>query len=119
MKKLGNDVEVEPHLQLLDIATSINSTCTKDEARLDICTKGWGSRFERFFYDVKIFIPYAPTNRIKDTNDAYLLPENLKRLKYHDRFVDIDNCSFLPLILSPQVESTPSNTNSSDALLPS
>ena len=80
---------------------------------------GWGSRFERFFYDVKVFNPYGPTNGIKDTNDAYLLRENLKRLKYQDRIVDIENCSFSPLILPQQVESTPSHTNSSDELLTS
>ena len=81
MKKAGHDVKVEPHLQPLDNPIFTNSTCTEDEARLDISAKGiWGSRFERFFYDVKIFKTIAPTNRIKDTKDAYFLHENLKRL---------------------------------------
>ena len=73
MKKVGHDVEVEPHLHPLDNETFTNSTCTEDEARLDMSAKGvWGNRFERF-YDVKIFNPYAPLNRIKDTKDSYLL----------------------------------------------
>ena len=101
MKKVSHDVEVEPHLQPLDNETFTNSTCTEVEARLDISAKGiWGSRIERSFYDVKIFNPYAPTNRIKDTKNSYLLHENLKRLKYQDRILDIEDGSFSPLIFA-------------------
>ena len=100
MKKVGHD-EIEPHLQPLDNDTLTNSSCTEDEARLDISAKGiWGSRFERSLYDVKIFNPYASTNRIKDTKYSYLLHENLKRLKYHDRIVDIEHGCFSPLIFA-------------------
>ena len=56
MKKVGLDVDIEPHMQPLDNATIINSTCTEDDARLDIFAKKiLSSCFERFFYDVKIF----------------------------------------------------------------
>ena len=72
MKKVGHQVEVEPHLQLLDNKTFTNSSSTEDEARFDIFAKGiCDSRFKRSFYDVEIFNPYAPTNRIKDTKDSY------------------------------------------------
>ena len=59
----------------------------------------WGSRFERSFYDINIFNPYAPTNRIEDTKDSYFLHEKLKRLKYQDRIVDTEHW-FSPLILA-------------------
>ena len=80
MKIVGHDVKIEQHLQPLDNPFFTKSTCTEDESRLDTSTKGmWGSRFERSFYDVKIFETFAPTNRIKTSKDAYLLHESLKR----------------------------------------
>ena len=105
MKRVGHDVE--PHLRPLDNETFTNSTCTEDEAKLDIAKGIWGSRFERSFYHVKIFNPYAPTNRIKDTKDSYLLHENLKRLKYQDRIKDIEHESFSPLIFATTVGASP------------
>ena len=59
------NVYIEPELQPLtgehlDIATAI----TQDGARLDIAANGfWGSRYEKSFFDVRIFNPYAPSNR--------------------------------------------------------
>ena len=88
-------------MQPLDNETFTNSTCTEDDAGLQISAKGtWGSRFERSFHDVKIFSPYAPTNRIKDANESYLLHEILLRVKYQDRIVDIEDVSFSPLIFA-------------------
>ena len=101
MKKIGHDVEIEPHLQPLDYEIFTNSTCIEDEARLDISAKGIRvSRFERSFYDVKIFKPSAPTNRIKDNKDSYLLHENLKCLKNPNTIVDIERGFFSPLIFA-------------------
>ena len=89
-----------------------NSTSTEDQARLDISAKRiCGSRFERSF-------SYAPTNRIKNSKDAYLLHENLKRLNIK-RIVDIEHGSFSTSTFATAGGASPSHTNSSDALLPS
>ena len=64
--KLMSEVnqDVEPTLQpgtgeLLHGSSSI----TDDGARLDIAASGfWGGRFERAFFDVRIFNPHAPSN---------------------------------------------------------
>ena len=61
MDDVCHDVQIEPKLQLLDGENfSINSTTTDDDARLDIKANGlWGSRFNRTFFDLKIFNPHA------------------------------------------------------------
>ena len=57
MKDVCFDVEVEPKLQKLKRQSfEHKSTCTEDEARLDIRANGlWESRLSRTFFDVKIF----------------------------------------------------------------
>ena len=58
-----HNVAVEPHLQPLTGDTLHGaSSITQDGARLDVAADGlWGSRFERTFFDVKVFNPYAPS----------------------------------------------------------
>ena len=108
MKTFRHDLEVGPPLQPLDNESFTNSTCTEDEARLEISNKGiWGSCFDCYFCEVKIFNHNAATNGIKNTKDAYLLDESLKRLKCQDRIVDIEQGSFSQLIIASTVEVSP------------
>ena len=52
---------VEPKLQRLERESfEYKSTCTEDEARLDIRANGlWDSQFSRRYFDVKMFNPLA------------------------------------------------------------
>ena len=98
MKKFGHQVEVKTNPKHLGNDIFTNSTCTEDKERIDISAKRiWGSCFERSIYDVNIFIPYVPTNKIYDTRDAYLLQKGIKRLRYQDRIVSIEHGSISPL----------------------
>ena len=95
------DVEVEPKLQRLEGESfEYKSTCTEDEARLYIRANGlWDSRFSRTFFDVKIFNPlakYCP----KEVKEAYKYHETLKKLKYEQRILDVENSSFNPLVFA-------------------
>ena len=65
LSEVCNDVRVEPDLQELTIEVLSGRTAiTTDGARLDIAVNGlWGGRFERTFLDVRVFNPYAPSNR--------------------------------------------------------
>ena len=58
MNDVCYDVQMEQNLQSLDGEIfSSNSTTTDDDARLNIKANGlWGSRFNRTFFDMKIFI---------------------------------------------------------------
>ena len=61
MRDVCYDVEIEPKLQTLEGESfEYRTTCTEDEARLDIKASGfWDSRFCRTFFDVKIFNAHA------------------------------------------------------------
>ena len=61
LNEVCDDVEVEPCLHSLQGETFANRTTTiDDDARLDIKANGFfDSRFNRTFFDVKVFNPYA------------------------------------------------------------
>ena len=55
-----HDVEIEPDLQPLQGETFAPNLTTDDDARLEIKVNGlWESRFNKTYYDVKIFNPRA------------------------------------------------------------
>ena len=72
MRDVCYDVEIEPKLQALEGESfDHRTTCTEDEARLDIKASGiWDSRFCRTFFDVKIFNPHAASCP-RNIKDAY------------------------------------------------
>ena len=73
---------------------SSNSTTTDDDARLDIKANGlWGSRFNRTFFDVKIFNPHAKSCP-KTIKDAYKYHRSIKRNKYEERIRETEHSSF-------------------------
>ena len=64
MAEVCHDVCTEPHLQpLTGEHLTGASSITDDGARLDIAASGfWGGRYERAFFDVRVFNPHAPSN---------------------------------------------------------
>ena len=55
----------------------------QDGARLDVAADGfWGSRFERAFFVVKVFKPYAPSNRRPQPSACYRTPCASKKRGY-------------------------------------
>ena len=102
LKEVCTDVTVEPSLQpltgeALDMRTSIRG----DEGRLDISARGfWGSRFERAFYDVRVFNPCAPSNRTQQIAATYRRHEQEKRRAYQQRVREVERASFTPLVFA-------------------
>ena len=101
MDDVCHDVQIEPKLQSLDGEIfSSNSTTTDDDARLDIKANGlWGSRFNRTFFDVKIFNPHAKSCP-KTIKDAYKYHESIKRNKYEERIRETEHSSFNALVFA-------------------
>ena len=70
------------------------------ESRLDIVASGfWGGRFERAFFDIRVFNPYAPSD------SPVLLPHIVimkiwKKRHYEQRIREVEHSSFTPLIFS-------------------
>ena len=65
LSEICHNVSTEPHFQPIrgEVHTYASANF-QDGARLDAAADGfWGSRFERAFIVVKVFNPYAPSNR--------------------------------------------------------
>ena len=87
LTEVCHDVSVEPHLQPLSGESfPLLSASTEENARLDVAASGfWGGRFERAFFDVRIFNPYAPSNQTPQIASSYRRHENEKRRVYERR----------------------------------
>ena len=103
LSKVCNDVQVEPDLQELTTEELSGRTAnTTDGARLDIAVDGfWGERFERTFLDVRVFNPYAPSNRNTTIEKCFRKHELEKKRAYSQRVREIEHSS------SQQVEASP------------
>ena len=78
-----------------------NSTTIDQGARLDIKADGfWGGRFERTFFDVKVFNPFVSSNVTSGIQSLYKRCERQKRGKYEARIREVEHSSFTPLIWS-------------------
>ena len=102
LSEVCHDVCTEPHLQPLNgEAFSLRSTNANDGARLDIVASGsWGGRFERTYYDVRVFNPHAATNQHPQQQSVYRRHEMLKRNAYEQRIREVEHASFTPLVMS-------------------
>ena len=59
------------------------SANTDDGARLDIAANGfWGGKFERAYFDVRVFNPHAPTNKQQSLSSTYKKHERIKIRAY-------------------------------------
>ena len=101
MKDVCFDVVVKPKLQKLEEEPfDHKSTCTEDEARLDIRANGlWDSRLSRMYFDVK-FLNSPAKSSPTEVKEAYKNHETLKKLKYKQRILDVKNSSFNRLVFA-------------------
>ena len=95
-------VAIEPSLQPITTESFRHASAnTQDGARLDIVANGvWGSSFERAFFDVRVFNPYAPSNKHTSIAGAYKQHESLKKRHYEQRVREVEHASFTPLVNS-------------------
>ena len=56
--------------------------------------------FERTFVDVRVFNPYAPSNRNSTISTCYRNHENQKKRAYDQRIREVEHATFTPLVLS-------------------
>ncbi len=63
LTEVCNDVCIEPNIQPITEETFRGATAnTQEGAHLDISANGvWGGRFEKTYFDVRVFNPHAPT----------------------------------------------------------
>ena len=91
LTEVCHDVSLEPHFQPLSGESfSLRTASTEDNARLDVAASGfWGGRFERAFFDVRVFKPHASSNRTSLTASSYRRHEQEKRRVYERRVREI------------------------------
>ena len=97
-----NSVTVEPHLQPLSgeylSGASANS---QDGASLDVAMNGlWGGRYEKTYLDIRVFNPFAPSNRHPNLSTCYRKHENEKKREYEQRILNVEHASFSPIVMS-------------------
>jgi hypothetical protein len=102
LSEVCSNVSVEPPLQNLSgehlPSGSVNR---EDGARADIAVDGfWGLSRERTYFDVRVFNPYAPSNKNQSLASSYRNQEKEKKRHYSQRINVIELGSFTPIILS-------------------
>ena len=102
LSNVCHNVTVEPHLQPVEGEVFLHKTAiTDDNARLDIAANGfWGHKFEKAFFDVRVFNPCAQSNSNAPIQSIYRRHEAEKRRAYEQRILEIEHASFTPIVLS-------------------
>lgn len=102
LKETCHNVAVEPSLQPItgEILRGASANI-QDGARLDIKANGfWGGNYESVFFDVRVFNPFALSNRHSSVSAAYRHHENQKKRQYEQRVREVEHSSFTPLVFS-------------------
>ena len=101
LTEVSHNVQTEPSLQPVTTETfSLASANTADDARLDIKTRGFWSRGQDAYFDVRVFYPNASSYRSLSLNSAYKRHEDAKKREYGHRVRDIEHGVFTPLVFT-------------------
>lgn len=102
LSEVCTEVCIEPKLQPLSGEHLNLATAIKDNnARLDISANGfWGGSSERSLFDVRVFNPYAPSNKQSNLASTYKKHEKEKKRAYGQRVREVEHASFSPLVFS-------------------
>ena len=101
LTEVCTNVEVEPPLQELSGEVLTRSANSESGARSDIAVDGfWEPGRVRTFCDIRVFNPFAPTNRKPSLSSTYKAQEKEKKRQYNQRITEIEHGSFSPLVFS-------------------
>ena len=102
LRDIAHDVHGKPHLQPgTGERFSLRSTITAEQARLNVVVSGLhGGRFEKTFLDVRVFNPFALSNRKPMIAGSYRKHEEEKRRSYESRIINVEHASFIPVVFS-------------------
>jgi hypothetical protein len=101
LTEVCHDVSLEPVLHPLSGEELQHATArAEDEARVDIAARNfWGNRQVAYF-DVKVFNPYAKSNRKFSLASCFTHHEKSKKRSYEQRIIEVEHGSFTPLVFS-------------------
>ena len=95
-------MQTGPYLQPLSRETLAGGTAnTAPEARLDVsAARLLGDPFSRAFFDVRVFLPFAPPYLSSSMSAVFNRHEQEKQRKYQQRVLDVEMSTFTPLVFS-------------------
>ena len=86
---------MEPHLEPLSGEQLHYRTAIRDDhAHLDVAANEvWGGQFERTFFDIRVFNPFASSNQSSSISATYIRHEKAKKRSYEERLREIEHAS--------------------------
>ena len=101
LREVCQDVSVEPPLiQTNGRRFDLQSANTAEDARVDVSARGFWTRGQRAFMDVRIFNPMAQSNRDQDLLAAHKRNEQAKKREYDERIREVEQGTFTPLVFT-------------------
>ena len=102
LTEVCTEVCTEPDLQPVTPDLLIGATAnSQDGARLDVSANGvWGGRYQKTYFDVRVFNPLAPSNRNQQPAAVFRKHEREKKRAYQQRVQEVEQSSYTPLVLS-------------------
>ena len=79
---------------------SRRSTVRTDDAKADVAARGFWTRGQMAYADVRVFNPLAKCHRNQTLQAVHRKNENEKKRTYNDRIINVDHGSFKPLVFS-------------------
>ena len=99
LTEVCSNVSVEPELQELSGETLGRSANKESGARADIAVDGfWECGRARTFCDIRVFNPFAPSNKKTSIASSYRSQEKEKKRHYNQRITEMEHGSFSPLV---------------------
>ena len=101
MSEVVRDVETEPRLLPLDGESLTGATANRaTEARLDIRARGFWTRQQDAFFDVRVTHPKASSLSRSEALGQLRVHERQKKRHYAERINIVERGSFTPLVFS-------------------
>ena len=100
LKKVCNDVEVEPPLQPINGETFTSQVARGDESRLDIRARGFFRHAQSNYFDIRVTNTNAPSQIDKSIATIFKSHEKEKKRKYNERVMNVEHGTFTPLVFS-------------------
>ena len=101
LKSVGNDVETEPKLHIVENKESYSrSANTNDDARLDIRARGFWRAGQNAFFDVRVTNTNCSSQLNMPLNSILRKHELEKKRCYNRRVMEVEHGSLTPLIFT-------------------
>ena len=101
LREICQDVTTEPPLlELTGEHLQYRTANTTNDARVDISARGFWTRGQKAFVDIRIFEPMAACHRNLSLEAAHKRNEQEKERSYSERIRNVDHGSFTPLVFT-------------------